>query len=332
MSIEIKNNQVQRSTMHSQLYRQVKCFLKTHKILKQKKIVAVSGGVDSIVLFFVLAEIAKQEQLPLPLPIYIAHQQRKQAEENKDIGVIQTLLQNYNLDLYINRLEVSSQTLSEEKLRYLRQEALLEYAKKQQSQCILSGHHLDDQVESFFIRLFSGSHFQGVSGMSEFSGKYFYKPFLNVPKQTLLSVARDNQLLFNIDLSNADTDFTRNHIRNIVLPLLNAQYGKKFKANVLDFMQDSKEITQYLKKDLNKMLELSRINENSFLREPLLGFSDLQVRFFLNHVLSEKNNSLNNDQLNTMVDLLRKGKGSYSLAQKTIYAVSEKKISIQYSI
>ncbi|HMQ10953.1 MAG TPA: tRNA lysidine(34) synthetase TilS [Oligoflexia bacterium] len=325
-----KNNQVQRSTKHLQVYRHVKAFLNRHKILKQKKIVAVSGGVDSMVLFFVLAEIAKQEQLEIPLPIYIAHQQRKQVDEKKDIELIQVLLQNYKLDLCVKQLNVSSQILSEEKLRSLRQKALLEYAKEEQSQCILSGHHLDDQIESFFIRLFSGTHFQGLSGMSEFSGKCFYKPFLNLSKQTLLSVAKDNGLLFNVDTSNLSTDFTRNHIRNVLLPLLSAQYGNKYKANVLEFMQDCKDVTQYLAMDLNHMLALSALQEEEFLREPLLKFSDLQIKFFLNYVFNKKDKSLNGDQLNKMLHLFRKGQGSYCLTNKTVYRVCEKKISIKH--
>ncbi|MCI5072415.1 tRNA lysidine(34) synthetase TilS [bacterium] len=325
-----KHNTVKRSTAHSQLFRQTKAFLKTHKILNKSKVVAISGGVDSVVLFFMMAEISKQEDLGLPLPVYISHQQRDKKEESKDIEVIEKLLARYELELCIKPLKVKKSILSEEQLRYLRYDALLEYAQEKKCECIVSGHHEDDQIENFFIRLFSGAHFQGLSGMAEKSREYFYKPFLNVPKKTLLSVAKDNDLLFNLDSSNDDTGFTRNHIRNILLPFLSSHYGNQYKTNILRFAQDAKDIVNHLKSDVDDMLRVSKIEEGCFLRKPLLVFSDLQLKFFFRFIFDEKSDQLNADQLSAMVHLLRKGEGYYSLTNKAIYKVQEDKISVQY--
>ena len=325
-----KHNAVKRSTAHSQLFRQTKAFLKTHKILNKNKLVAVSGGVDSIVLFFIMAEISKQEGLGLPLPLYISHQQRNKEEENKDIKVIKALLARYELALCIKTLKTKKKILSEEQLRSLRYDALLKHAQEKKCDCIMSGHHEDDQIENFFIRLFSGAHFQGLSGMGEKSRECFYKPFLNVPKKTLLRVAKDNDLLFNVDSSNDDTDYTRNHIRNVLLPFLSSHYGNQYKTNILRFAHDAKDIVNHLKSDIDEMLRDSKTKEGCFLRKPLLAFSDLQLKFFFSFIVNEKSNQLNTDQLNTMVHLLRKGEGYYNLTDKALYKVQKDKVFIQY--
>ena len=92
---------------------------------------------------------------------------------------------------------------------------------------LLLGHHLDDQVETFFLRLMRGTGLQGLKAMARLSrrGSYqLYRPLLDLSRQQIVSLATHLQLEWIEDDSNAQTRFDRNYLRQTVLPLLEARW------------------------------------------------------------------------------------------------------------
>ncbi|MFT4674569.1 MAG: tRNA(Ile)-lysidine synthase [Reinekea sp.] len=92
---------------------------------------------------------------------------------------------------------------------------------------LLLGHHLDDQIETFFLRLMRGTGLQGLKAMSRSSrrGSYqLYRPLLDLSRQQIESLATQWQLEWIEDDSNAHTRFDRNYLRQTVLPLLEARW------------------------------------------------------------------------------------------------------------
>jgi len=82
---------------------------------------------------------------------------------------------------------------------------------------LVTAHHLDDQIETFFINLFRGSGLKGLSGMKEFK-KEIYRPFLNNTRDQLEIYAKKNELIWREDSSNQKNDYLRNKIRLDLIP------------------------------------------------------------------------------------------------------------------
>jgi len=90
---------------------------------------------------------------------------------------------------------------------------------------VLLAHHADDQAETLLHNLLRGSGVRGAGGMAAANG-ILLRPFLSLPRQTLLAYAESNKLEWIEDESNRDTRYTRNYLRTEVFPVLNARFPR----------------------------------------------------------------------------------------------------------
>jgi tRNA(Ile)-lysidine synthase len=93
--------------------------------------------------------------------------------------------------------------------------------------CLLLGHHLDDQAETFLLQLFRGSGVDGLSAMAEMSQfelGMLARPFLSHPRKQLEYYAKWHQLPWIEDESNQDNHYARNYVRNKIIPLLQSKW------------------------------------------------------------------------------------------------------------
>lgn len=96
-----------------------------------------------------------------------------------------------------------------------------------ESGCLLLGHHRDDQVETFFLRLFRGAGVHGLQGMARWLERdhyRIYRPLLDLTRQDIEQLARSLDLEWLDDDSNTDTRFDRNFLRHEVLPLIEGRW------------------------------------------------------------------------------------------------------------
>lgn len=109
-----------------------------------------------------------------------------------------------------------------------RQARLAVYQQKlSANDCLITGHHLNDQVETVLFRLLRGTGLQGLTGMSKLSRQADYlvfRPMLAVTKHTINTYVEQNQLNYVDDPSNQDNQYSRNFIRNQLLPLITEKY------------------------------------------------------------------------------------------------------------
>ncbi len=114
--------------------------------------------------------------------------------------------------------------------REIRHEFLARTAQKAGAKTIALAHHLDDQVELFFLRLLRGSGGEGLAGMkwvapSPANPKVtLLRPLLNISKSNIEEYALQNRIPFRLDATNESSDFLRNRIRTELLPLLKSKY------------------------------------------------------------------------------------------------------------
>ena len=173
-----------------EIYKIFKNNLKSLK--KDKFIVAVSGGPDSLALA-ALAKIYEYEKKIKVYYVMVNHGIRKNSD--KEALQVKKLLKKFNISLNILTNKEKIKTNVQSKARIVRYKLLLKFGELKKIKYILTGHHSDDQIETFLIRLSRGSGVQGLSSMkarSKISKKtYLIRPLLEQKKNDLIFIAKD---------------------------------------------------------------------------------------------------------------------------------------------
>ena len=204
-----------------------KIFKKKVKPLKQYNfLVAVSGGVDSMVL----ANLFIQNNLNFS----IAHCNfgLRAKESNADQEFILSWSRKNKIKCYSSKFSTTafcekSKVSIQEGARNLRYNWFNELKVIHKFDYIVTAHHLDDQLETYLINSMRGTGLKGLLGIPEITSNLF-RPLLQILKDEILVYADINKIDFREDSSNSKNDYYRNMIRNSIIPEF-----KKFDDNVM---------------------------------------------------------------------------------------------------
>ncbi len=208
-------------------------------------LVAVSGGVDSMVLLRVLHTLAAGQGGRLVVA-HFNHRLRGAASE-ADARFVRRAARRLGLACVVEAGDVRGLARArgwsvEMAARELRHEFLVRTARKMSLGVVALAHHADDQVELFFLRLLRGAG-GGLAGMKWRSPSpadksvMLVRPLLDQPKDALLAFARAERIRFREDASNASVDIQRNRVRRELLPLLRRRYAPGCERAVLRAME-----------------------------------------------------------------------------------------------
>ena len=219
----------------------------SHGLIAAKRpvLVAVSGGLDSLVLLHVLVDLSQSYGWQLNVA-HFNHRLRG-VSSDADERLVRTVARKLHVRAVFSGADVrTAARASGESLemagRRLRHEFLARAAVELGIATIALAHHLDDQIELFFLRLLRGSSPQGLAGMrwrnaSPANGAIvLVRPLLNCPKALLQDFATERKIPFREDTSNAASDFQRNRIRNKLLPLLRRDYQPALNTSIWRLM------------------------------------------------------------------------------------------------
>ena len=264
---------------------------------KEDKIaIALSGGVDSIVLFHLLVTEYKDSYKELVV-FHINHGLRQESYEEaefvekfvKDFGVIF-----YKEELNMSDLERDSHTSEEMLARELRYQAFNKMAKLEGVTKLLTAHHKNDQVENILMRLLTGrsiDHSLAIQEEVEMAGLTVYRPLLNSLKAELEEYAKENNLHYYVDATNFDTDYTRNNIRHNIVPLLNDINSGSF-DNLINFANYYQNINNNLKKAIlsNKDNYIFSRDEDkiSLVKDKFLELNEEEMYFLLKDLITDE--------------------------------------------
>jgi len=225
-------------------------FVKNKLINKNDKlVVAVSGGLDSIVLLYCLEKI----KFKMNLQLIVAHLNHKlrDVESDQDEQFVANLATQYDIKFASDCEDIkafaSSNKLSiETAARELRYRFLEETKDKYQFDKIITGHHADDQAETVFQNLLRGAGWSGLSGIP-IKRESIIRPLLFASRQELEKLAEAAKLEWRTDASNDSLDFRRNQIRHQVFPVLQKQFSPQITKRLIQFSEVFKEGDEYLK-------------------------------------------------------------------------------------
>ncbi len=222
--------------------------------LNQNFIVAVSGGPDSLALTF-LSKIYSIRKSLKPKFFIIDHKLR--ANSSLEARFIKKLLKKLSINLNILKWNGKKPNNNIQSIaRNKRYELLIKAANKSKIQNILTGHHLDDLYENFFIRILRGS---GLNGLISFDDKSFYKkvnlirPLINFEKKDLIYIVNKICNFYIKDPFNDDHKFTRVRIRKLIKDLrLEGLDRKKFLLTINNLKLSNETIKFYTKKNIEQ--------------------------------------------------------------------------------
>jgi tRNA(Ile)-lysidine synthase len=184
-------------------------------------LVAVSGGVDSVVLLHLLCSLAESLNLSLQVA-HLDHQIRQ--ESSDDVTFIKNLCAQWDIPCHTEACDVPA--LAEQNKislemagRQARREFLQRIAGQVDAELIALAHHRDDQVETFLLRLLRGSGLSGLAAMRAHQG-IWWRPLLSCNREQILDYARQHKLSWVEDKSNRDPIFLRNRFRTQIIPQL----------------------------------------------------------------------------------------------------------------
>jgi len=190
-----------------------------NKLIKFKKktlVVAVSGGPDSLALAG-LSRALQKEKKNKYFFVLVDHGIRKNS--SKEAELVKKILKKHKISLSILRNKEKITKNFQSKAREIRYDLIQSFCKKKRANYILTGHHSDDQIETFLIRLSRGSGIQGLSAM-RFETKLknriaLLRPLLETKKENLIYIAKKLFGRIVKDPSNNDKKYLRTRIRKL---------------------------------------------------------------------------------------------------------------------
>lgn len=189
-------------------------FLKENNIKDKIVLAAVSGGVDSCVLFYILNSLKKEFSLDLKV-IHLNHNWRGE-ESLKDLEFVQNLADEAGCGFYTKTLEDDVKK-TELEARDARYDFFEEALNKFNSDVCFLAHNKNDNVETLIYRVIKGTGVSGLSSIPKIRHPY-YRPLLDFSRMEIEKFAKKHNILFMEDKSNSDTKYKRNFIRQNILP------------------------------------------------------------------------------------------------------------------
>ena len=264
---------------------------------KEDKIaIALSGGVDSIVLFHLLVTEYKDSYKELVV-FHINHGLREESYEEAEF--VEKFVKDFDVKFYKEELNMSdlerdSHTSEEMLARELRYQAFNKMAKLEGVTKLLTAHHKNDQVENILMRLLTGrsiDHSLAICEEIEMAGLNIYRPLLNSLKAELEEYAKEKNLHYYVDATNFDTDYTRNNIRHNIVPLLNDINSGSF-DNLINFANYYQNINNNLKKAIlsNKDNYIFSRDEDkiSLVKDKFLELNEEEMYFLLKDIITNE--------------------------------------------
>ncbi len=203
----------------------------------KKLFLAVSGGLDSVVLLHLL------KQLPYEIAVLHCNFQLRGLESFGDQEFIQNYCSEHNISFFTTQFDTEAfaedyKLSTQVAARELRYSWFYELLEEQNFDYILTAHHADDNLETFIINLTRGTGLEGLIGIPEQNDKII-RPLLPFSRDEILKYAEENNIEWREDSSNASNKYLRNKIRHDLVPIL-----KEINPNFLDAFQKTQSYLQ----------------------------------------------------------------------------------------
>ena len=238
----------------------IRTFIKEKQMIQPKDriLVGISGGPDSVCLLFVLLELKKELDFEV-FGVHVNHGLRG-AESDQDEQFVRTLCEQQKLSLQVHRCAVKERAEREkisleEAGRLCRYEVFEEDAKHWNCNRIAVAHHANDQAETMLFHLFRGTGIKGLAAMDAVRGAII-RPLLCVERKEILAWLEERKLSWCVDSTNEEEQYTRNRIRCSILPCAQTYINERSVSHMTQTAEELSEIEAFLEEETEKAFRL----------------------------------------------------------------------------
>lgn len=241
------------------MLRKIERFVTQWDMLKteDRVIVGVSGGADSVCLLFALLEL--QKKIPFEIVVVHVNHGLRGQDADQDEAYVKQLCKEYGLPFvsYFENVELLAKKRkqsTEEAGREVRRDAFIKTMEQFQGTKIALAHHKNDNVETFFLNLARGTGLKGLRGIRPVSGQ-FIRPLLCVTREEIEVYLNEKQIAYQTDKTNQSDAYTRNRIRNQIIPYLENQVNSRAVLHIHETIEQLAKIQEYMEKQVDAVFE-----------------------------------------------------------------------------
>lgn len=226
-----------------------------------KIVIGVSGGPDSMTLLDVLNKLKES----LEIQIYVAHINHMLREEaDSETKYVQDFCEKIEVECYIKKIDIEkeakTQKISTELAgRNARYAFFEEIAQKVGANKIATAHNANDNAETVLMNVMRGSGISGLKGIEKIREEKFIRPIIECTRKEIEAYCEKNELNPKYDKTNAENIYTRNKIRNLLIPYIQ----KEFNPNIIESLNRLSTIAEkedeYFHKNVDKLFEKLQI-------------------------------------------------------------------------
>lgn len=267
-----------------------------------KIVLGVSGGPDSISMLDILNKIKNEKTINCDIVVaHINHMIRKEAIEDEEY--VQNYCAKNNIECYVKRIDVQKNANinkigTEEAGRNARYEFFREIMQKTNSNKIAIAHNKNDKIETIIMHLLRGSGVSGLKGIEPIRDNLYIRPLIECERTEIERYCEENKLNPRIDKTNFENEYTRNKIRNIVIPYIK----QEFNPNIIETLD---RLSQVITEENDYMDQIAEETYNKILVEK----NDTQILLNLKDFNKQENVIKNRVILFTVKQLMGSSQG-----------------------
>ena len=256
------------------------CYVKAIRTIKKyrlicpgdKIVVGVSGGPDSMCLLEILTEIKQKSSQNGTSPLatfdfvvaHVNHMIREEAKEDEEYVknyCMKNDIQFYGKSIDVQKIANTNKISTEEAGRNARYKFFDEVLQKIKGNKIAIAHNKNDKVETMIMNELRGCGLQGLKGIEPIRDKYI-RPLIECERKEIEEYCRDNDIEPRIDKTNFENVYTRNKIRNIIIPYIEQEFNPNFIETMNRLSNLVTEQEEYIEKQTEIVYEKILLQEN----------------------------------------------------------------------
>ena len=261
--------------------------IKKYELIKDEDniVIGVSGGPDSMTLLNILLDIKNTSNIKFKIFVaHINHMIREEADE--ETKYVQDYCKKNNIECFVKKEKVEQLAKqqkigTEEAGRNLRYNFFEEVAIKTNSNKIATAHNSNDNAETVLMNIIRGSGTSGLKGIEPIRDNKFIRPLIDCTRQEIEEYCEVNKLNPKYDKSNKENIYTRNKVRNMLIPYIEENFNPSIISSINRLSNIATEENKYIEKIVQQEYNRILIKENKKSKEDKqeekeLGNKDLE--------------------------------------------------------
>lgn len=308
--------------------------IKTYNLIEEndKIVIGVSGGPDSICLLHVLYSL--KEKIGFDIVVaHVNHMLREVADMETEY--VQNFCKNLKIECFVKKADIldlakTQKKGTEEVGREVRYSFFDEVSKKTGANKIATAHNSNDRAETVILNILRGSGLSGLKGIEAIRDKKYIRPLINIERQEIEKYCIENNLEPKYDESNKENIYTRNKVRNTVIPYIKKEFNPNIIKTINRLSSLATEENEYLQNITKQAFESLLIEKEKNIILDLHKFNSLDLvikRRLILYTINEVLHTTNGIEKVNIDDIIKLCKNN--IGNKYLMPIKEIKVYVK---